>query len=141
MDVGVFNWQRAQGSGARTKLKAASAVVFVNSTAEAHTVIEAWVRVQTHGANLLAPDDQTLDLVFAQAGYASRARWGWLPHEYLPIAPRALAEGAPVVVRHDGGQRPGRHGNSHLKPKLLASMRAATAPPGSRFAVQTAGAA
>lgn len=122
-DVRVFNWQRALGVAPRPRLKAASGVVFVNSTEQGLGVVEAWARAQMQGANMLAPDDQMLDLLFWEGAFAFRARWGWLPHEYLPISQSTAVDRSKLVINHDGGRRPGAHGaNSNIKPKLPRDM-------------------
>ncbi|KAJ1630004.1 hypothetical protein T492DRAFT_1006842 [Pavlovales sp. CCMP2436] len=122
-DVRVYNWQRTLGGAPRPRLKAASGVVFVNATDAARLIVAAWARAQLSGANMLSPDDQMLDLIFMEAGYSHRARWGWLPPEYLPISNSSALDRNALVINHDRGRRPGAHGgNSNLKPKLPAVM-------------------
>lgn len=139
-DVRVFNWQGSANvrlPNGRPRLKAASGVVFLNATAGARDVARAWARAQSTGYNMLAPDDQMLDLVWAEAGFSERpdVAFDWLPPTYLPVMQRTrvvrgvtvdVFDPDEVVIQHDAGRRPGGHGgNSYLKPMMPDALKVA----------------
>lgn len=115
-DLLLWNWQANVTGFHGRRLKMASGVAFFNQTQAAVALTRAWAEAMAFGDNVLAPDDQVMDLLVNNDGWFDRVTFGWLPAAYLRM-PRF--KGIEPVLDHDRGRHPGSNGpHNSIKPVL-----------------------
>jgi len=115
-DVAIFNYWGNESAGS-TVPSTASGVVYFNSTDRAKNLLVAWAEGMAFDTNFRAPDDQVLNDLLGQGGWATRASFGWLPSSYLRCLPM-FYRGVVPVIDHDHGNPTGLIEHSSEKPKM-----------------------
>ena len=92
-DALFFNWLANASRFKGRQLKMASGVAWFNKTAAAQALLTAWAESMAYERNLLAADDQMMDILVNNDGWIDRISFGWLPESYLRL-PRFLSDEA-----------------------------------------------